>query len=63
MCAPVALVGDCLVSVRRFPSSQAWRITALRMLASRAITFSVIANSSSMTKRRLSSTPGSAMTV
>ena len=58
-CALVERVGWCFVSVPRFPLSQACRIIDDAVEPFRAVALNVPAISSSITKRRLSVTPGS----
>ena len=56
-CGPVAFWGLPLVNVRRVLPSQAFRRTGESVLPSRPMTFSVLANSDSVTYNRLSETP------
>jgi len=63
ICGSVALSGEFLLLVRRFRGlSQALRKISVRMLPLRWDIFRVWENSSSITRSRLSDTPGSRMT-
>ena len=62
MCASVARVGLPFTSERRLPPSQVCRMVGESVLPSRAMTFRTLANSSSITNSRLSSTPWSTST-
>ena len=62
ICASVAFAGEFFAIVRSVPLSHADRSVGESVFVSRLHTLSVLANSLSITRSRLSSTPASART-